>query len=195
MSDRILHVVAGCRRARGRLPCSPRCAPAGSHRSAPMSTLSSAKLADRVGVAHGVALQLGHRGAAPRAADASASSPATSCVTSTMTFAATANAIVYTGAEPYFVDCRARDRQHGPGSAASRRSASCAPPASGSPRSCRSTCSARPPTTRASCRSPTSSTSPCSPMPRSRSAPRHARPRSRAASARRRSSRSTATRS
>ncbi|MCK2026490.1 aminotransferase class I/II-fold pyridoxal phosphate-dependent enzyme [Microbacterium sp. SSW1-47] len=62
-----------------------------------------AELAERVGVAHGVALSSGTAalhlallGLGVQARDV--------VVTSTMTFAATTNAIVYTGAEPYFVD-------------------------------------------------------------------------------------------
>ena len=62
------------------------------------------ELAERVGVAHAVALSsgtaalhLGLLGLGVGAGDV--------VVTSTMTFAATANAIVYTGAEPFFIDC------------------------------------------------------------------------------------------
>ena len=62
------------------------------------------EMADRIGVAHAVALSsgtaalhLGLLGLGVGAGDV--------VVTSTMTFAATANAIVYTGAEPYFIDC------------------------------------------------------------------------------------------
>jgi dTDP-4-amino-4,6-dideoxygalactose transaminase len=61
------------------------------------------ELAARVGVAHGVALSSGtaalHLGLLTLGVK-----PGDIVVTSTMTFAATANAIVYTGAEPYFVD-------------------------------------------------------------------------------------------
>jgi dTDP-4-amino-4,6-dideoxygalactose transaminase len=61
--------------------------------------------AARVGVAQGVALSSGtaalHLGLL-----ALGVGPGDVVVTSTMTFAATANAIVYTGAEPFFVDCR-----------------------------------------------------------------------------------------
>lgn len=60
-------------------------------------------LADRVGVAHAVALSSGtaalHLGLLTLGIQ-----PGDIVVTSTMTFAATTNAIVYTGAEPYFVD-------------------------------------------------------------------------------------------
>lgn len=61
------------------------------------------ELAERVGVAHGVALSSGtaalHLGLLTLGVQ-----PGDVVVTSTMTFAATTNAIVYTGAEPYFVD-------------------------------------------------------------------------------------------
>lgn len=61
------------------------------------------ELADRVGVAHGVALSSGtaalHLGLL-----ALGVGPGDVVLTSTMTFAATANAITYTGAEPYFID-------------------------------------------------------------------------------------------
>ncbi|UXW85250.1 aminotransferase class I/II-fold pyridoxal phosphate-dependent enzyme [Microbacterium azadirachtae] len=61
------------------------------------------ELADRVGVAHGVALSSGtaalHLGLLTLGVK-----PGDVVVTSTMTFAATTNAIVYTGAEPFFVD-------------------------------------------------------------------------------------------
>ena len=63
-----------------------------------------AELAERVGVAHGVALSSGtaalHLGLLGLGAG-----PGDVVLTSTMTFAATANAIAYTGAEPYFIDC------------------------------------------------------------------------------------------
>ncbi|WP_241245233.1 DegT/DnrJ/EryC1/StrS aminotransferase family protein [Microbacterium sp. KRD172] len=61
------------------------------------------ELAQRVGVGHGVALSSGtaalHLGLLTLGVK-----PGDVVVTSTMTFAATTNAIVYTGAEPYFVD-------------------------------------------------------------------------------------------
>jgi len=63
-----------------------------------------AELAGRVGVAHGVALSsgtaalhLGLLGLGVGRGDI--------VLTSTMTFAVTANAIIYTGAEPHFIDC------------------------------------------------------------------------------------------
>ena len=63
-----------------------------------------AEMADRVSVDYAVALSSGtaalHLGLL-----AMGVGPGDTVVTSTMTFAATANAIVYTGAEPYFVDC------------------------------------------------------------------------------------------
>lgn len=66
------------------------------------------EIAERVGVAHALALSSGtaalhlallHLGARP----------GTKVVTSSMTFAATANAVVYTGAEPVFVDSQDSD--------------------------------------------------------------------------------------
>ena len=73
-------------------------APAG-----PDLTAFEQEIAERVGVAHGVglssgtaALHLGLRTLGVGLGDV--------VITSTMTFAATANAIVYTGAEPYFID-------------------------------------------------------------------------------------------
>lgn len=61
------------------------------------------ELAQRVGVAHGVALSSGtaalHLGLLTLGVK-----PGDVVLTSSMTFAATANAIVYTGAEPYFID-------------------------------------------------------------------------------------------
>lgn len=60
-------------------------------------------LAERVGVAHAVALSSGtaalHLGLLTLGIQ-----PGDIVLTSTMTFAATTNAIVYTGAEPYFID-------------------------------------------------------------------------------------------
>jgi dTDP-4-amino-4,6-dideoxygalactose transaminase len=61
------------------------------------------ELADRVGVSHGVALSSGTAGL-HLGLLALGVRPGDVVVTSTMTFAATANAIVYTGAEPYFID-------------------------------------------------------------------------------------------
>lgn len=65
------------------------------------------ELAQRVGVAHAVALSSGtaalHLGLL-----ALGTGPGDVVVTSTMTFVATANAITYTGAEPYFVDADPR---------------------------------------------------------------------------------------
>lgn len=61
------------------------------------------ELAERVGVAHGVALSSG-TGALHLALLTAGVARGDVVVTSTMTFAATTNAIVYTGAEPYFVD-------------------------------------------------------------------------------------------
>lgn len=61
------------------------------------------ELADRIGVAHAVALSSGTAGL-HLGLLALGAGPGDVVVTSTMTFAATANAIVYTGAEPYFID-------------------------------------------------------------------------------------------
>lgn len=62
------------------------------------------ELAQRVGRAYGVALSSGtaalHLGLL-----AYGVGPGSVCLTSSMTFAATANSIIYTGAEPFFVDC------------------------------------------------------------------------------------------
>lgn len=64
------------------------------------------EIAERVGVAHSVALASGtaalHLGLLGLNVG-----PGDLVVTSTMTFAATANAIVYSGAEPVFIDCDA----------------------------------------------------------------------------------------
>jgi len=63
-----------------------------------------AELAQRVGVSHGVALSSGtaalHLGLLTLGVQ-----PGDVVVTSSLTFAATTNAIMYTGAEPYFIDC------------------------------------------------------------------------------------------
>ena len=63
-----------------------------------------AELAGRVGVAHAVALSSGtaalHLGLLGLGV-----TPGDVVVTSTMTFAATANAIIYTGSKPFFIDC------------------------------------------------------------------------------------------
>lgn len=63
-----------------------------------------AEVAGRVGVAHAVALSSGtaalHLGLLTLGVK-----PGDVVLTATMTFAATANAIAYTGARPYFVDC------------------------------------------------------------------------------------------
>lgn len=62
------------------------------------------EVAERVGIEHGVALSSG-TAALHVALVAWGVGPGDVVPTSTMTFAATANAIAYTGAEPYFVDC------------------------------------------------------------------------------------------
>lgn len=72
------------------------------------------ELAERVGVAHGVALSSGtaalHLGLLTLDVK-----PGDVVVTSTMTFAATTNAIVYTGAEPFFVDADPQTGNMDPG--------------------------------------------------------------------------------
>ncbi|HEY5223445.1 MAG TPA: aminotransferase class I/II-fold pyridoxal phosphate-dependent enzyme [Microbacteriaceae bacterium] len=62
------------------------------------------EIADRVGVAHAAALSSG-TAALHLALLGVGVKPGDTVVTSTMTFAATANAITYAGARPYFVDC------------------------------------------------------------------------------------------
>lgn len=65
------------------------------------------ELADRVGVAHGVALSSGTAGLHLGLLTLGVK-PGDVVLTSSMTFAATANAIAYTGAEPYFIDADPR---------------------------------------------------------------------------------------
>lgn len=62
------------------------------------------EMAERIGVSHAVALSSG-TAALHVALAAWGVGKGDVVLTSTMTFAATANAIVYTGAEPYFIDC------------------------------------------------------------------------------------------
>lgn len=62
------------------------------------------EMTERIGVAHAVALSSGTAGL-HLGLLAMGVGPGDIVVTSTMTFAATANAVVYTGATPYFVDC------------------------------------------------------------------------------------------
>lgn len=62
------------------------------------------EIAERAGVRSAVALSSG-TAALHLALLGVGAGPGTVVITSTMTFAATANAIVYTGAAPYFVDC------------------------------------------------------------------------------------------
>ncbi|WP_350310793.1 DegT/DnrJ/EryC1/StrS family aminotransferase [Pseudarthrobacter defluvii] len=64
------------------------------------------EVAERVGRSHAVALSSG-TAALHLALLAHGVGPGTVCLTSTMTFAATANAITYTGAAPVFIDCDA----------------------------------------------------------------------------------------
>ena len=114
-------------------------------------------------------------------------------VTSSMTFAATANAITYTGATPVFVDSdETRQPRPRPGREGDRRPARLR--RATSPRSSRSTCWARWPTTPASARWPRATAYPCSWTPPSRSA-RAATDAPPAPTASRRSCPSTATRS
>ena len=72
------------------------------------------ELASRVGVKHGVALSSGtaalHLGLLGLGVG-----PGDVVLTSTMTFAATANAIVYTGAQPFFIDCELATGNMDPG--------------------------------------------------------------------------------
>lgn len=65
------------------------------------------ELAERVGVAHGVALSSGTAGLHLGLLTLGVK-PGDVVLTSSMTFAATANAITYTGAEPYFIDADPR---------------------------------------------------------------------------------------
>lgn len=62
------------------------------------------EIADRVGVAHAAALSSG-TAALHLALLGVGVRPGDTVITSTMTFAATANAITYTGAQPFFIDC------------------------------------------------------------------------------------------
>lgn len=63
-----------------------------------------AEIAARVGVAHAVALSSGTAGLHLGLLGLGVK-PGDAVITSSMTFAATANAIVYTGADPIFIDC------------------------------------------------------------------------------------------
>lgn len=66
------------------------------------------EVAARVGTAHAVALSPGSA-ALYLALLCLGARPGDVVLTSTMTFAATANVIVYTGAQPWFVDCNRAD--------------------------------------------------------------------------------------
>ena len=66
------------------------------------------EIAERVGVEHALALSSG-TAALHLALIHLGAGPGTKVVLSSMTFAATANAVVYTGAEPVFVDAQASD--------------------------------------------------------------------------------------
>lgn len=63
-----------------------------------------AEIADYVGVSHALALNSG-TAALHLALLGAGAGPGTVVLVPTLTFAATANAVAYTGAEPYFVDC------------------------------------------------------------------------------------------
>lgn len=67
-----------------------------------------AEIADRCGVAHALALTSG-TAALQLALIEVGAGPGTVVLCPTMTFAATANAITYTGAEPYFIDAHVED--------------------------------------------------------------------------------------
>jgi dTDP-4-amino-4,6-dideoxygalactose transaminase len=69
----------------------------------PMVDAFEAEMAERIGVAHAVALSSG-TAALHLALLGAGVGRGDIVVTSTLTFAATANAITYTGAEPYFID-------------------------------------------------------------------------------------------
>ena len=83
--------------------CSMRSIRIGSHRSARTSTHSSEKLAETAGVAHAAALSSGtaalHLGLLLVGVK-----PGDEVIVPTLTFVATANAALYIGAEPVFVD-------------------------------------------------------------------------------------------
>lgn len=72
------------------------------------------EVAERVGVRHALALSSG-TAALHLALIHLGAGPGTKVVLSTMTFAATANAVAYTGAEPVFVDSLAEDGNVDPG--------------------------------------------------------------------------------
>ncbi|MEU2348287.1 aminotransferase class I/II-fold pyridoxal phosphate-dependent enzyme [Modestobacter sp. NPDC049651] len=72
----------------------------------PMVDMFEERIAERCGRAHGVALASG-TAALHLALLELGAGPGTAVVVPTLTFAATANAVVYTGAEPVFVDCDA----------------------------------------------------------------------------------------
>ena len=70
----------------------------------PMVDTFEERIAERCGRAHGVALSSG-TAALHLALLELGAAPGTAVVVPTLTFAATANAVAYTGAEPVFVDC------------------------------------------------------------------------------------------
>jgi dTDP-4-amino-4,6-dideoxygalactose transaminase len=70
----------------------------------PMVDAFEDRMAERCGRKHAVALSSGTAALHLALLEAGAG-PGTVVVVPTLTFAATANAVIYTGAEPYFVDC------------------------------------------------------------------------------------------
>lgn len=72
------------------------------------------EMSQRIGRNHAVALSSG-TAALHLALLASGVGPGDVVLTSTMTFAATANAVVYTGAEPFFIDCLPESGNMDPG--------------------------------------------------------------------------------
>lgn len=80
----------------------------------PMVDRFEAEIARRVGVAHALALSSG-TAALHLALLELGAGPGTAVVLPSMTFAASANAVLYTGAEPIFVDSRESDANVDPG--------------------------------------------------------------------------------
>src|SRR3712207_7573283 len=73
----------------------------------PMVDRFEAQVAARCGRRHAVALSSG-TAALHLALLAAGAGPGTVVIVPTLTFAATTNAVVYTGAQPFFVDCEER---------------------------------------------------------------------------------------
>ena len=95
--------------ARGARWSSRRCGPGWVAPLGPMVDRFEAEVAERVGVAGALALSSGTAALHLALLDARRRARAASSSSPTMTFAASANAVVYTGAEPVFVDADARD--------------------------------------------------------------------------------------